>query len=99
MISESMDEDSPLDRPMEALAQCVAASDWLTNVWHLTPSKLHKIWSVLKIENELDLIYMAKTKQMLLKEKKEAEKSSSAPPTPVKTPKTRNQKKEHTKVS
>ena len=79
---------------------CVATVDWLIEFHGLAPSKLYKMWSVLEIETELDNMKLSKqlvtTKKIVAS--KQSKAKSSTPTTPVKTPKTRQQKKTHTKV-
>ena len=91
-----------LERHSMVMEHCVAAVDWLIQIHGMPSRKLSKVWSVLKIEDELDQILMAKTGTKQKKSMKKVDKKSNAtstPTTPVKAPKNRRQKMEHTKVS
>ena len=73
----------------------MASADWLITFHGFAPEKILKMWSVLNLDVELDkLKKLEKTKRMKLFD---AQKSKCM--TPVKTPKTRNQKKAHTKLT
>lgn len=70
----------------------MACADWLITFHRIAPKKILKMWSVLNLDAELDKLKLEKSLRMkLLQEKK--------PMTPVKTPKTRMQKKIHTKLT
>ena len=78
-------------------AHCVATVDWLTGFNKMSPSKLFEMWSVLNIETELERMKMAKVATKKAGTSKQ-QQQKSLPTTPSKTPKTRGQKKAHTKV-
>lgn len=78
---------------------CVATVDWLIGFHGIAPSKLYEMWSVLDIDTELDDMKSAKqsaaTKKVTTSKQPKAKSTAS---TPVKMPKTRQQKKTHIKV-
>ena len=70
----------------------MACADWLITFQRIAPKKILKMWSVLNLDAELDKLKVEKILRMKLFQEKKTM-------TPVKTPKTRNQKKIHTKLT
>ena len=69
----------------------MACADWLITFQRIAPEKILKMWSVLNLDAELDKLKLEKSIRMKLVQEKKTM-------TPVKTPKTRNQRKIHTKL-
>ena len=86
------------------LAHCMASADWLITFHGVPSSKLCRMWSVLNLDVELEILKSSKTRETISTEmklssdmQKKAQKVKVT--TPVKTPKTRMQKRAHVKVS
>ena len=82
----------------------MASADWLITFHGVPSSKLCRMWSVLNLDVELEILKSNKTRETISTEMKlsadmlkKAQKVKVT--TPVKTPKTRMQKRAHVKVS
>ena len=85
------------------LAHCMASADWLITFHGVPSSKLYRMWSVLNLDVELERQKREKLRENFSAMKLSADmlkKNQKAKvTTPLKTPKTRMQKKAHVKVS
>ena len=85
------------------MAHCMASADWLITFHGVPSSKLYRMWSVLNLDVELENLKREKLRETISTMKLSADmlkKTQKAKvTTPLKTPKTRNQKKAHVKVS
>ena len=77
----------------------MASADWLITFQRISRSKILRMWSVLNLDAEFERLKQQKKLEKRANMKQATEMPKVATMTPVKTPKTRQQKKNHTKVS